>query len=349
MTLVFPVLLTVAVIAVAWITTAWWRRHALETAVIDVPNERSSHTVVTPRGGGLAIVVATLAALPVAAFAGQLTVRNALAIAVAGAAVAIVGFLDDRRHVAARWRLLTHFAAAAWVLAVLGGVPRLTVLHVDLGSYWLSFGLALLYMVWMVNLTNFMDGIDGIASAEAITVCLGGVVLAAVAAPDAHLWSAPLIVSAGTFGFLMWNWPPAKIFMGDIGSGFLGITLAVLSIEAGLVLSRLFWGWLILLGVFVVDATLTLVRRVSRGEPFYEAHRTHAYQHAADRHGGHRPVTTAVGLINICWLLPIAWLVAVGRLDGFPGVMIAYFPLVVVAVLLNAGQHAGVNEPLPGK
>ena len=126
--------------------------------------------------------------------------------------------------------------------------------------------------------------------------------------------------------------------MGDAGSGFLGLMLAVLSLQAGWVVNRLFWSWVILLGVFVVDATVTLIRRMAHGERFYEAHRSHAYQHAAVHRGAHMPVTLAVGVINLCWLLPVALMVALGWLDGLLGVLIAYAPLVVAAVRLKAGR-----------
>jgi Fuc2NAc and GlcNAc transferase len=126
--------------------------------------------------------------------------------------------------------------------------------------------------------------------------------------------------------------------MGDVGSGFLGLILAALSLQAGWVEPRLFWCWVILLGVFTVDASVTLIVRIANGEKFYEAHRSHAYQHAAARRGAHGPVTVAVGAINLCWLLPIALTVALGRLDGLLGVLMAYAPLAVIAVRLKAGR-----------
>lgn len=126
--------------------------------------------------------------------------------------------------------------------------------------------------------------------------------------------------------------------MGDAGSGFLGIVLGVMSLQAGWMQPELLWAWLILLGVFVVDATLTLLERLHRGEKVYQAHCTHAYQHAARHVGRHLPVTLAVGTINLCWLLPIALWVGLGRLDGLLGVLIAYTPLVVLAKRLRAGR-----------
>ena len=314
------------------------RRQALAHQLLDVPNSRSSHTVATPRGGGVAIALSTLVTLLVLGGMGFLDWPSALTLNGGGFLVALIGFVDDRFHVAPRWRLVGHFVAAAWVLERLGGAPTLTAMGFVFDPGWLGLAIAVVYVVWMLNLTNFMDGIDGLAGVEVITVCLGGILLGQIAAPGTQLWIAPLVLAAATLGFLVWNWPPARIFMGDTGSGFLGFMLAALSLQAGWVASRLFWCWVILVGVFAVDATVTLVVRVSRGEKFYVAHRSHAYQHAAVSHGAHLPVTVAVGLINVLWLLPVAVLVALGRLDGFVGVVIAYAPLVVAAVRLKAGR-----------
>ena len=338
MTLLFPTLLTFTVFVASLGLTGWFRRQALAHLLLDVPNSRSSHTIATPRGGGVAIVLSTLVALLALGWTDRLAWPSVWSLCVGGALVALIGFVDDRGHVAPRWRLVGHFAAASWVLAKLGGVPPLTAMGFVLDSGWLGFAIAALYLVWMLNLTNFMDGIDGIAGVEAITVCLSAVFLSGVAAPGEHLWIAPLVLASATLGFLVWNWPPAKIFMGDAGSGFLGLMLAVLSLQAGWVVNRLFWSWVILLGVFVVDATVTLIRRMAHGERFYEAHRSHAYQHAAVHRGAHMPVTVAVGVINLCWLLPVALMVALGWLDGLLGVLISYAPLVVAAVRLKAGR-----------
>ncbi|MDD3651790.1 glycosyltransferase family 4 protein [Immundisolibacter sp.] len=327
-----------AVAALAWWLTGAMRRYALARRLLDIPNARSSHTTPTPRGGGVAIVTSFLLAVPWLAASGIVHWRSAWALLGAGAGCALLGFLDDHGHIAARWRLLGHFAAAGWALYWLGGAPPLTLFGHTLAAGWLAAGLAALYLVWLLNLYNFMDGIDGIAGVEAIGVCLGaaGVSLLAGCGP-AGVWP-PLLLAGAAAGFLVWNFPPARIFMGDAGSGFLGITLGILSLQAALAQPRLLWSWLILLGVFVVDATFTLLRRLLRGERVYEAHRSHAYQHAARRLGRHRPVTLAVAAIDLGWLLPIAAWVATGGLDGGVGLLVAYAPLLALAVWLRAGQ-----------
>jgi Fuc2NAc and GlcNAc transferase len=339
MNLVVPIALTVTVFLSALWLTRRFLCYAVARQLLDAPNARSSHVVATPRGGGVAIVAATLASLPVSGWNGALAWPVVWGLLGGGVLVALIGFVDDLGHILLRrWRLLAHFAAAAWVLAWLGGLPPLPLLGSVRELGWMGHGLATLYLVWLLNLTNFMDGIDGIACVEAITVSMGGVLLCLVVVPGDTSWLAPLVLASATFGFLVWNWPPAMIFMGDAGSGFLGLMLAAFSLQAGWAAPNLSWSWVILLGVFVVDATVTLLRRMARGEKFYEAHRCHAYQHAARRWGAHLPVSLAVGAINVCWLLPMALLVALGLLDGLLGVAIAYAPLVGMAVLLGAGK-----------
>lgn len=263
----------------------------------------------------------------------------------AGTTVALVGFLDDHGHVAARWRLLGHFAAAAWALAWMGGMPPLVLFGDTFSISWLGYVGASIYLVWLLNLYNFMDGIDGLASIEAISVCVGGALIYMLLG-DASMALLPLLLAAAVFGFLCWNFPPAKIFMGDAGSGFLGLTLGVLSLHAAWSNPDFLWAWLILLGVFIVDATFTLCRRLVRGDRVYEAHRTHAYQYASRKHGSHRKVTLAVLGINILWLTPLAFAVAAGTLNGLLGLLMAYIPLLALALKYKAGSVEPVDSVL---
>ncbi|WP_137885841.1 glycosyltransferase family 4 protein [Pseudomonas sp. 2FE] len=327
-----------AVAGVSLLLTGALRRYALARSLMDIPNGRSSHSVPTPRGGGVAIVLSFLAALPLLASVGVLAWPVMWALLGAGAWIAVVGFLDDHGHVAARWRLLAHFIGAGWALGWLGGLPPLVIFGFDMELGWLGYALAAFYLVWLLNLYNFMDGIDGIASVEAICVCVGGALLYLLLGEGASAL-APLSLAVAVAGFLFWNFPPARIFMGDAGSGFLGIALGVLSLQAAWVAPQLLWSWLILLGVFIVDATWTLFRRLLRGDKVYEAHRSHAYQYASRQLGKHLPVTLAVGALNLFWLLPIALWVGLGGVDGALGLLVAYLPLVWLAVRFKAGER----------
>ncbi len=332
-----PFVIAVGAFGLACGLTLWIRRKAAEHRLIDVPNSRSMHATATPRGGGVAISTAAIAAIVVLGLANWLAWPAVWSLCGGGGLVALIGFIDDRSGLPPKWRLLGHFLAAIAAIAVVGGAPPITVHGIALSSPLLGFAFAAAYVVWLLNLTNFMDGIDGLAATEGATVCLAAAALCEVAAPGELAWAAPVVVASAILGFLVWNWPPASIFMGDAGSGFLGMTFGLLSLQAGWVSDRLFWSWIILLGVFVVDATMTLIIRVARGEKAYLAHRSHAYQQAALRMGRHRPVTLAVAAINLFWLLPVAFLVARGSLGGFVGVLVAYAPLAAVALKLRAG------------
>lgn len=334
------ILFSLVVLLISFSLTWGLRRYALARSLMDVPNARSSHTVPTPRGGGVAIVIGFLLALLWMLFNDTIDANWGWALIGAGASIAILGFLDDHGHIAARWRLLGHFAAAAWALTWLNGMPPLILFGAPLDLGWFGHVLAAFYLVWMLNLYNFMDGIDGIASVEAICVCLGGCLLYVLSDNTTHVW-VPLLLALAVVGFLIWNFPPARIFMGDAGSGFLGIALGILSLQAAWINSNLFFAWLILLGVFIVDATVTLFRRLLRGEKVYEAHRSHAYQFASRQYGRHLPVTLAVLVINLAWLIPLAVAVALEALAPWLGLVVAYVPLIYLAFSFRAGQAEG--------
>lgn len=329
----------------AWVLTHLLRRYALHRNVLDIPNERSSHTQPTPRGGGVAFVLVFIVfALAAAEFTPSTFTMALAGLLTAGLLVALTGFIDDHQPLPARWRLVGHFAGALCLLWAFNGLPTFTVFNtpIDLGLWgWLPGSL---YIVWLLNLYNFMDGIDGLAGAEALCVAGGGALLYALLGHTQMLW-LPLLLACSVLGFLILNFPPAKIFMGDAGSGFLGITLAGLSLQAGHTDPNLFYSWLILLGVFVVDATVTLLRRLARKQKVYQAHRSHAYQYASRKLGSHKPVTLAVIAINLLWLLPLAAATALQYINGVAALALAYVPLVIVAWRLGAGRPENATQP----
>lgn len=324
-------------VLVSFALTYCLRRYALHKSLMDIPNARSSHSVPTPRGGGVAIVISHILAMVLMFWAGVLDTSMFMAMTGAGLLIAVIGFIDDHNHIAARWRLLGHFAAAAWGLFWIGGLAPLSLAGFTLEAGFVGSIIAAFYLVWMLNLYNFMDGIDGIASVQALCACSGAALLYAITGHTELMWM-PLTLAAAVAGFLFWNFPPARIFMGDAGSGFLGVTLGLLSLQAAWTSSSLFYGWLILLGVFVVDATVTLIRRGLRGDKVHEAHRSHAYQFASRRYNSHLRVTTAVGAINVFWLMPIAFSVVVFGFNAIIGIFVAYAPLVFLALKFRAGE-----------
>jgi Fuc2NAc and GlcNAc transferase len=317
------------------------RHYALAKNLIDHPNHRSSHVLPTPRGGGVAFIISFILAILCVGYFDFETLSFIRVLVVAGMLVALLGFLDDHGKIGTMPRFLGHFLVAIFSFYLLGGMPSISFFSGVMPMGFLLNSLAVFYLVWLINLYNFMDGIDGLAGVEALSVCLGAVFIYWFCG-DFSLMVFPLILAASVAGFLGWNFPKARIFMGDAGSGFLGLTLGLLSIHAAMVDSVYFWSWLILLGVFIVDATITLLSRLVRGHRIYEAHRSHAYQQAVDYFGGHARVTFSVLIVNVVWLLPWALFVARGGVDGATGAFVAYCPLIVMALVLKAGRETSV-------
>ena len=330
--------LLVFVFSLSWVLTWFMRYYALSRNILDIPNHRSSHMKPTPRGGGMAFVAAFLIVIPLLAHLDFVTLHGSIALLVAGLFLAILGFLDDQGHISVRWRLIGHFAASCLALYWVDGMPAITFFAWTLPVGPIANVLAILYLVWLLNLYNFMDGIDGLAGVEAVSVCMGIACLYWFSG-DHSLMVLPLVLAAAVAGFLVWNFPPARIFMGDAGSGFLGFIIGVLSIQAGGIKGQFFWSWLILLGFFVVDATVTLFQRAFQGDKIYEAHRSHAYQNASSCFGSHLSVTLSVAILNIVWLWPFAIFVGLRQIDGLTGLLIAYLPLVILALQFKAGKN----------
>lgn len=273
------------------------RGYSIRNAILDVPNERSSHSRATPRGGGVAIAAASLSGIGAAGLGGWIDSSLMLALSGGGGLVALVGWLDDRGHIPAPIRMGAHFAAAGWALWMLGGLPDVRLGEAEIAVGWTGTLAAAVGIVWLTNLYNFMDGIDGIAAGEAVSVgSVAGTLLLIMG--HGGMAAVAWVIAAAAGGFLVWNWAPAKIFMGDVGSGLLGFlfgTVAIASEGAGAVPLLV---WVLLLGTFVMDATATLLRRVVRGERWYSAHCKHAYQRIARAGFSHARVTSGVLLLN---------------------------------------------------
>ena len=336
--MLFPSLVTAGSLITTFLLTAALQRYSFSRGLVDFPNSRSSHEAPTPRGGGLSVVVPVLVALGVMVLHGTILTKTGLALGAGGLIVATVGFMVDHTHVPVLPRLLSHFLAASWGLYWLGGLPEVVLWKepIDLGLAGHIAGCV--FLVWMLNLYNFMDGINGIAGIELITVAIGGLVVSNLAGVhDANMLLAVLIATG--LGFLVWNFPQARIFMGDACSGFLGLLIGLIAVWQGLIKADLFMAWVILLGTFIVDATLTLIRRILQGHPFYEPHRTHAYQVASRHYGSHVPVSLGVGFINLVWLTPMAMLSVISTLPAMVVLGLAWTPLVLLALHFRAGQQ----------
>lgn len=312
--------------ALSLMLTGLIRRWALARSVVDTPNSRSLHSAPVPRGGGLAIVIVVLAFLFGAAVTGLIARTTALGIGGGGLLLAAVGLLDDVRSISAKLRLAVHFLAAIWTTTWLGGMPTLGIgtTAVDLGVT--GHVLAVIGLVWAANLFNFMDGSDGIAATEALFVAgIGGALLWRGGAVGLALLCA--VLAAACAGFLWWNWSPARIFMGDVCSGFLGFVLAGIAIASEAAAAVPVALWAVLAAVFILDATVTFLRRL-RTSRLGEAHRAHAYQRLVQYGWSHRRVALATGALT----LGLGGLAAVGSVN----------PILVLPVLLAGYLAVGI-------
>lgn len=320
-------------------TTAAVRTHAVRSRLLALPTNRGSHEVPTPVGGGLAIVLAyvvTLLFLTVHFALGWLTAM----LLVAALPVAAAGYLDDRHQLGAGVRLTVQLCCALVAVILAGDIPALPVGPWLIDGALLQWLLVPLSLVWLCNLYNFMDGIDGLAGMEAAFVCLAASVLLEWG-DDSPLALLCLGLFSASCGFLVWNLAPARIFMGDVGSGFLGLTLGLVALVSHLHGSMSLWSWVILLACFIVDATLTLLRRVLRGEKMHQAHRQHAYQRAASRYGSHGAVGWVMSAINLSWLFPLAVLAHRHPEHG------VYFAALAIVPLLSLAHRLGAGRELP--
>ncbi|MEA1937830.1 MAG: glycosyltransferase family 4 protein [Pseudomonadota bacterium] len=289
--------------------------------ILDHPTPRGSHTVSTPRGGGWGIVLTIVPAWLALSIPGG-NLSRMVPIILALLLLAGVSWVDDRRGLNPAARLVAQGAAVAAGLTV---VPENAMIFQGwLPMFWdrMFTGLAWL---WFINLFNFMDGIDGLAGSEATMVGIGWIMIAAMADMDPiYAMQATAIIGAAA-GFLIWNWRPAKVFMGDVGSvplGFaLGWMLIILAAEGGQ-----FWAALILPLVFLADASITLVRRFLCGKPLWKAHNEHFYQRAVQRGREHDQVVRMVIAANVLLLAAAVAAVYV----GWPMMLVA---VAIVAVL----------------
>ena len=312
------VVFVIAAAILSWLLASRVRLYALDR-LLDIPNERSSHKSPTPRGGGLAIAVTVLGGIILAAMWRWISWDLAIALSGGGTMIAAVGWIDDHRSLPALTRFAVQFLSAGWAMYWLGGLRSLSVGFTELQLGIVGTILGIVGIVWAINLYNFVDGIDGLAAGEAIsTGVIGGLLLLKTGSPG--LAMVAFLIAAANAGFLPLNWAPAKLFMGDVGSGLLGYLFAVLAVASENVGAVPLLLWVLLLGAFVFDATVTLCRRIAHGERWYHAHHSHAYQRMVQAGSSHATVSSMILAINVvlaalaivAWLRPTLFLVAMG-------------------------------------
>lgn len=308
---------------------------ALLKNMLDHPNDRSSHQSPTPRLGGLAFVIIINLFFITLAINNTLPLNLALALVLPPSMLALVGLFDDIYQLSSKLRLGLQIISVAIVLALLEPFHLTNTSFITM----LCIGFIVCFaMVWIINLFNFMDGIDGIAGMEFVFLLFSlSLLLSLQQEQHAWLWILGLTASP-VLGFLLLNWAPAKIFMGDVGSTYLGLLIGIfflIAIELGITMPSC----IILLGVFLCDASWTLTIRMLSGQRWFAPHRNHAYQKWAVHFGSHSKVTLLALAVNIFWLLPIA-LVA-NRIPnwGLELILIAHVPLLWICYKSKAGMQ----------
>jgi UDP-N-acetylmuramyl pentapeptide phosphotransferase/UDP-N-acetylglucosamine-1-phosphate transferase len=283
-----------AIFILSYILTYLYVRYAVKNTILDVPNRRSSHTEPTPRGGGVALVFAWLAGLIYLRVKGMVPADLFLAL-MCGLPLTMVGFIDDSHSLDPRLRFLTQLACAVAGLFFLGGLKTFNIGILEIQSVWILTLLALVAVLWSVNLFNFLDGIDGYISMEVIFICAASFILTGD--------NLTLILAAAVLGFFIWNRGKAILFMGDSGSTLLGYNIAIFAVyhqNSGLSHIPV---WLILTSVFWMDATITLLRRIKNREKLSVAHRKHAYQRIVQAGLSHQKTVLYAFIINIAGFL----------------------------------------------
>jgi Fuc2NAc and GlcNAc transferase len=266
--------------------------------ILDNPNERSSHSTPTPRGGGIAIVVSWSLAITFLFF-NKLIEKDLYFALLSAIPIAIIGILDDVLNLTPAVRTLIQIISTSLALYFLGGLKVIDLGFILIATNFTLSILAFVFIIWCINLFNFLDGIDGYLSMEIIFISTSIFLLT----NDI----TGLFLAISTLGFLIFNWQPAKIFMGDVGSTFLGMTVIILGIYYQNTNTLSLTSWLILTTLFWYDATLTLIIRISQKEKFFIAHRKHAYQRIVRSGFSHQKTVIYASVLNI-FLFTLAYL-----------------------------------------
>jgi len=270
--------------------TYFIKEYAIKKSLVATVNERSSHSVPTPHGGGIAVAITWFIGLIYLYMNDQIdpTLFYALII---GAVIAVVGLVDDIVELSPKLRMIVFTLVGAAGFYAIGGLETITFGLFDISNSIITSAFAMLLILWYINLTNFIDGIDSYLAVKFIFLSVAGLLLFGAA----HF----AVLGVSVLGFLYWNWHKARIFMGDVGSTLLGYTIAIITIYYANIESSDLWVWLTLYGVFWFDATLTLIRRKLNGEKLTQAHRKHAYQRLTQAGWSHSRVTLAALGLNL--------------------------------------------------
>ncbi len=290
-----PIIISLGVFIVSVLVTKHIINYLIKFSLVDIPNHRSLHKSPVPRGGGVVIFLFILLAFFILYVLKIINLNEFLAFSLSLIITMLVALIDDRVSLSIKIRAFFYFISA---------ISFLLFLKLEWG-YGILFCIAIC-IVWMINLYNFMDGIDGIASIEAISVSLFSLFIFHQLQAQ-ELFYLSLVLFSSTAGFLIWNWSPAKVFLGDVGSCSLGLIFSMIAIFSYVKYEVPVEIWLVLLSVFIADTSFTLIKRVFFGEKWYQAHKKHAYQVLISTEYSHKTVSILVFLFNILITWPFAY------------------------------------------
>jgi glycosyltransferase WbpL len=309
--------------------TSMYRSFAIHRGIVANPNFRSLHEKAIPRGGGLVFSAVCISGIAGLGLAGSVSRDLALALVGGGSVATLVGFVDDVRRLGPWVKFVTQGVLAGWVLLWVNWQP---LLHLPQSLAPLDLALSWLGLVWLMNVYNFMDGIDAMAAVGAIFISTAAVLVLAMTNAGPSVVGIDLVcglLAATTLGFLLFNRPPASLFMGDSGSLFLGFAFGVLIAKTVVGGQISLWTWLIIFGYFAADTTTTTIVRMFVTDKWYDEHRSHAYQNLARIWGSHLRVVVGVSLYQILWLLPLAIVSAVFPASAPLDVLLGLGPVIV--------------------
>lgn len=307
--------------------------------LMQTPHVRGTHTRSVPAGVGLSLVIICLIILIVFWFHPTYFPRNlSMALIISGTLIAGISFLDDHQHVAPNIRLGIQALSVGFALYEIGGFPEFYVLNHVFYLGWFGHIFAFVGMLWLVNLYNFYDGIDGQVGTQTVFVSINLAAMIYLLGFLSLSWFL-LVLATSMLAFLCWNWQPAKIFMGDVCSCFLGFIFAALMAYTARDNTIPLLSWLILLALPIIDMSYSLIVRLLKGYSYHESHCSQAYHHAVVRYGSHQAVVLRGLAINLFWLAPFAWATFIWPEYDLWFFLVAITPIFYWVIKLGAGQE----------
>jgi Fuc2NAc and GlcNAc transferase len=309
--------------------TLYYRKYAIKNGILANLNFRTLHEKPTPRGGGIIFSLVFCLSILFLYFFSDIELNIFLVFGVGGTFAAIIGYIDDLRGITALIKLFLQLFISLWALFWLDGGPLNEIIYFN---GWPAWALSVFLMVWLINVYNFIDGIDGMAITGAVLILSTLFLTLIILNSSSHLGLLFLILIASCCGFLFFNWPKATLFMGDSGSIFLGYIFGAFIIYSTMKSEISLYTWLVVFGYYLADTTSTSVIRLLTVKNWYHTHRSHAYQNLARILNNHSKVTAGIIFYHLLWLLPLAVLTVIKPSFSILAVFLAFLPSTIWSI-----------------